>query len=98
VAANATGATDVATNVVRELGFNGLNFATVLGNDVRHLLTPDLKIWETGESLAKLDGEIVSANAYIGANTIVAALREGADNVITGRASDPSLFLAPLIH
>jgi hypothetical protein len=40
----------------------------------------------------------LSANAYFGAEPIAKALTEGADVVITGRASDPALFLAPMIH
>ncbi|GAB3890894.1 hypothetical protein GCM10029964_063170 [Kibdelosporangium lantanae] len=39
-------------------------------------------------------GEIVSANAYLGADAVLPAL--SADVVITGRVADPSLFVAPL--
>ena len=41
---------------------------------------------------------MISANAYIGAEPIAAALAQGADIVIVGRAADPSLFVAPLVH
>lgn len=97
-AANPIAAADAATRVVEEMGFSGITIATVIGDDVRDLLTPEMMVWETGEPLEKLKGEIVSANAYLGADPIVAALELGADIVITGRTADPSLFLAPLIY
>jgi Acyclic terpene utilisation family protein AtuA len=55
-------------------------------------------IMETGGRLSDIEGEIVSAEAYLGADPIVEALRAGARIVITGRVADPSLFLAPMIH
>ncbi len=97
-AANPLGAADVVRKVIQEMGFNGLTIATVIGDDVRPLLTPNLKIWETKGPLNELYGEVVSANAYIGAEPIVTALEAGADIVITGRTADPSLFLAPIMY
>ena len=41
--------------------------------------------------------EVVSANAYLGAEPIAAALRDGADVVVCGRVSDPSLALGPAL-
>src|SRR5690606_36662815 len=85
--------------VVRSLGLRGLKIAAVTGDDVLQVVRrEDLRIQETGERLAALGDRVVSANAYIGAEPIVEALAAGADIVITGRAADPSLFLAPLVH
>jgi hypothetical protein len=49
-------------------------------------------------TMRQLGNRLLSANAYLGAEPIAQALSGGADVVITGRASDPALFLAPMIH
>ena len=43
-------------------------------------------------------GKIINANAYIGHEKLRECIAEGADVVITGRAADSALFLAPLAH
>jgi Acyclic terpene utilisation family protein AtuA len=49
-------------------------------------------------TIRQLGNRLLSANAYLGAEPMAQALTAGADIVITGRASDPALFLAPMIH
>ena len=66
--------------------------AVVEGDDVSALL-PALR----GEGLALPDA-VLSANAYLGALPIKAALDAGADVVITGRCVDSAVTLGALMH
>jgi hypothetical protein len=85
--------------VARSLGLRGLRIAAVTGDDVLALLDrAELRTEEDGGPGAAIGDRLVSANAYIGASSIVEALAAGADVVVTGRAADPALFLAPLVH
>jgi hypothetical protein len=98
-AANPTGAVRAAAGIARDMGLSGLKIAAVTGDDVADALrSRDLPLTETRGRVADLAPRMVSANAYLGAEPIVAALAGGADIVITGRVSDPALFLAPLMH
>jgi acyclic terpene utilization AtuA family protein len=98
-AANPVAAAEKTAEVARSLGLRGLKIAAVTGDDVLDAVRAgDYRLDETGETVASLGNRIVSANAYLGAGPIVEALAAGADVVITGRAADPSMFLAPLVH
>ena len=98
-AAHPQAAARKTVEIARELGCGGLRVAAVTGNDVLDLVRDgDLVFEETGLPVASLRDRIVSANAYLGVAPIVAALSDGADVVITGRAADPALFMAPLVH
>ncbi|WP_262300197.1 acyclic terpene utilization AtuA family protein [Microvirga sesbaniae] len=98
-AANPQAAAERARAVAQELGLTGLRIAAVTGDDVLpYLSNGDYRIEETGAAVADVGNRVVSANAYIGAQPIAEALANGAHIVITGRAADPSLFAAPLIH
>ena len=99
-AANPQGAARATAAVAGRLGLRGLKIAAVNGDDVldRVLRDGGYALLERPGTVASLGDSILSANAYMGAAGIVQALRGGADVVITGRVSDPALFLAPLIH
>jgi hypothetical protein len=98
-AANPVAAAEKTAAVAFALGLHGLKVAAVTGDDVLDTLREGgYRLDDTGETVASLGNRIVSANAYLGAGPIVEALAAGADVVITGRAADPSMFLAALIH
>jgi hypothetical protein len=98
-AANPLAAARRTAEIAKELGLKGLRVAAVLGDDVADAVrNSDAILPEIGRSVRDLGASFVSANAYLGAEPIVAALAQGAEVVITGRAADPALFLAPLVH
>jgi hypothetical protein len=51
---------------------------------------------DTGAPLSTVRSRVLSANAYIGSEPIVEALKGGANVVITGRSTDTALTMAPL--
>src|SRR5207253_9732102 len=69
----------------------------VTGDDVLAKISSDELTLESGTPIAEY-GELVSANAYLGAAALLPALQSAADIVITGRVADPSLLLAPMAH
>ncbi|SDF03725.1 acyclic terpene utilization AtuA family protein [Sporolituus thermophilus] len=85
--------------IAQKLGIKGLKIAAVCGDDVLDIIrSQDYVIEETGEKLSTIKEKLVSANAYLGVEPIVEALKGGADVVITGRVADPALFVAPMIY
>lgn len=98
-AANPLAALKKTAEIAKKAGLGNLKIAAIIGDDVYHIVKDqDLTIFETGESLDTIRENIISANAYLGANPIVEALKNGADIIITGRVADPALFMAPLIY
>ncbi|OJW20115.1 MAG: ABC transporter substrate-binding protein [Rhodospirillales bacterium 69-11] len=98
-AANPIAAARATARIARDLGLAGLKIAAVTGDDVLEAVRDDEhRLLERDGTVADLGERVISANAYLGATPIVAALRGGADVVITGRVADPALFLAPLMH
>lgn len=84
---------------LREFGARGVKVAAVDGSLItdRALQLTD-RILENGLPTSTLAANLISAEAYLGAEPIVQALREGAQIVITGRVADPSIFMAPMAY
>jgi hypothetical protein len=93
-----------ARRVLDEAGLTDARVAMVTGDDLTCRLTDlirdghTLSHMDTGEPLEPLLDRVVSANAYLGAEPIVAGLAGGARIVITGRVADASLTVAPAVH
>ena len=98
-AANPVAAARKTAAIAAELGLHGLKIAAVTGDDVLDVVRQqNYRLEETGGTVADLGDRIISANAYLGVAPICEALAQGAQVVITGRAADPALFMAPLVH
>ncbi len=100
-AANPLQAGHAVLAVARELGLPQVKVAVVLGDDVLATLMESgltLPVLESTQTLADLQPQLISANAYLGAEALLPALQSDAQVIITGRVADPALFLAPLIH
>ena len=98
-AANPKAAAEEILDIAKELGIQSLKIGVVSGDDVLSVvISGDFLTMEAGDPISALKNKIISANAYLGCEPIVEALKLGADIVITGRVSDPALFLAPLMY
>ena len=103
VVANAGGVNPagLAAALERMIGEAGLSLtvAYVDGDDLRdrieQLRAEGHRDMFTG---AAFPDTVISANAYLGAFPIAAALAQGADIVVTGRVVDSAVVLGPLIH
>lgn len=102
---NVKGCATAVLEVARDLGLGGkLRIGIVTGDDIMSRLDDllargiELRNMDTDEPLSLVRDRIQSANAYLGAGPMVEALDKGAQIVITGRATDTGLTLAPLMH
>ena len=102
---NVPGCAVAVRDVAVELGLGDkVRIGMVAGDDILDRIDEligrgiELRNLDTGEPLAVVRNRIQSANAYLGAAPIVEALSQGANVVITGRATDTGLTLGPLIH
>lgn len=92
-AANPVAAAVEVRRIAKALSLD-LKVVAVVGDDVLKGLQPGFLL-DNGHTVGALGERLISANAYLGVDGILEALRADADVVITGRVADPSLFLAP---
>ena len=97
---NPQGCADALAALAAEQGI-ALKIAVVSGDDVSPLL-PELRKSQSPvrelQSGAALPERVLTANAYLGAQPIRAALDAGAQVVITGRCVDSAVTLGVLMH
>jgi hypothetical protein len=94
---NPQGCVRAAREAMARAGLSGIRFGLVAGDDLMPRLDEllaaghTLNHFDTGQPLATIRDRVVSANAYLGAEPIVQALKQGARVVVTGRVADASL-------
>jgi hypothetical protein len=97
---NPAGLAEQVRALAEKLGL-GITVAHVEGDDLVPRIGDlqrdgyDLAHLDTSRPLAEAAGEVVTANAYLGAWPIVESLRGGADVVICPRVTDASLVVGP---
>jgi len=92
-AANPPAAARRILALARELGLRAPRIAIVRGDDLSSPAHRAMLREAIGPRLDEI--EVASANAYIGAEPIAAALAAGAEIVVAGRVADPSLAVGP---
>ncbi|MCS7182749.1 MAG: DUF1446 domain-containing protein [Thermoanaerobaculum sp.] len=90
--------------LAEELRLHGLKVGVVEGDDLGPRLDElfaagvPLAHMETGQPLWEVPRErVLSVNAYLGAQPVAEALRQGAQIVLAGRITDTALVLGPLM-
>lgn len=101
---NIQGCVDSIREWARGEGLKGYKIGYVTGDDIKEKIPQLLKDGWTFPNFdyegdfSEIADRIYNCNAYIGHEGIEACIDQGADTVITGRAADSALFLAPLKH
>jgi hypothetical protein len=91
-AANPESAARRIAKMAREQGLRAPRIAVISGDDLSAARHRPMLEKALGSAF---EGEMVSANAYLGAEPIAAALDAGAEIVVAGRVADPSLAVGP---
>ncbi|MBQ9062429.1 MAG: DUF1446 domain-containing protein, partial [Eubacterium sp.] len=101
---NIRGGVDAIAAQAKAQGLTGYKIGYVTGDDLLDRLP---KLIDEGMTFPNIDDagdfdsikdKIVNANVYYGREPIMDCIAGGADVVLTGRASDSALFLAPLAY
>jgi hypothetical protein len=96
---NPTAAAKRIVELLQEIGVTGVKVAAVGGSLITdRVLELTDTILENGQPTHTLKSTLISAEAYLGAEPIVEALKAGAQIVVTGRVADPSIFMAPMMY
>ena len=81
-----------------------LRLAVIDGDDLLHRIKglypeqADFKNMETGESFETIRDRIQSANAYLGIPPLLKALGSDAQIILTGRVTDTSITMSPMVY
>lgn len=100
---NPTACARQISKILAAAGLGAVHVAAVAGDDllprIDELLVAGESFtnFDTGRSFTEVRPQIASANAYLGAAGIVAALQQDARIVITGRVADASLTVGPAL-
>lgn len=101
---NVQGCVDSIRAWAQAENLKGYKIGCVTGDDIKDKIPQLLKDGWTFPNFdyegdfTQIVDKIYNCNAYIGHEGIEACIDQGADTVITGRAADSALFLAPLKH
>lgn len=101
---NIRGGVEAIAEQAKAQGLGGYKIGYVTGDDILDKLP---KFLEEGMTFPNMDDagdfneikdKIVNANVYYGRQPIMDCIAQGADVVLTGRATDSAMFLAPLAY
>ncbi|MDE5910127.1 MAG: DUF1446 domain-containing protein [Lachnospiraceae bacterium] len=101
---NINGLVDVVKQAMQHKGIRGYRIGYVTGDEISKQIPKLLKQGITFENMDNsedfrlIQDQICNANVYFGHEPLMQCLRDGADVIITGRAADSALFLAPIMY
>ncbi len=101
---NIKGCVEAAKSTLLEQGVDQYKIGYVLGDDMLERIPELIRQGVTFENMDdsgnfdEIKDKIVNANVYFGHEPILECLKQEADMVITGRATDSALFLSPMMH